>query len=75
MQESFNKVTCARGGRLLSESTQSTSEHFLPLFVKMHFLSRLLHKPKCLLAFDSLAAALAFSTGTPEKKKRVSGDK
>lgn len=41
---------------------------FLPLFVKMHFLSWLLHKPKCLLAFDSFAAALAFSTGTLGKK-------
>lgn len=43
---------------------------FLPLFVKTHFLSQLLHKPKCLLAFDSRAAALAFSTGTLGKKKK-----
>lgn len=46
---------------------------FLPLPVKIHFLSRLLHKPKCSLAFDSLADALAFSTGDLGKKKGLAG--
>lgn len=44
---------------------------FLTSFCKDTFpLSWLLHKPKCLLAFDSLAAALDFSTGTLWKKKK-----